>query len=68
MKSPALTILLSLFLTYASSFTAAADEVTDVVNDVAEKLIQQLPMDKKIALKSLSPEETSSAMKLKMAA
>lgn len=58
MKSPALTILLSLFLTYANSFTAAADEVTDVVNEVAEKLIQQLPMDKKIALKSLSPEET----------
>jgi len=36
----------------------AADEVTDVVNDVAAKLVQQLPMDKKIALKSLSPDET----------
>ena len=35
-----------------------ADEVTDVVNDVAAKLVQQLPMDKKIALKSLSPDET----------
>ena len=39
-------------------FQVAADEVTDVVNDVAAKLVQQLPMDKKIALKSLSPEET----------
>lgn len=58
MKSPALTILLSLFLTYANSFTAAADEVTDVVNEVAAKLVSQLPMDKKIALKSLSPDET----------
>ena len=37
---------------------ATADEVTDVVNDVAAKLVQQLPMDKKIALKSLSPDET----------
>ena len=36
----------------------AADEVTDVVNDVAAKLVSQLPMDKKIALKSLSPDET----------
>jgi len=35
-----------------------ADEVTDIVNDVAAKLVQQLPMDKKIALKSLSPDET----------
>ena len=37
---------------------ATADEVTQVVNDVAAKLVQQLPMDKKIALKSLSPKET----------
>ena len=36
----------------------AADEVTDVVNDVAAKLVSQLPMDKKIVLKSLSPDET----------
>ena len=35
-----------------------ADEITEVVNDVAAKLVQQLPMDKKIALKSLSPDET----------
>ena len=39
-------------------FSSYADEVTDVVNDVAAKLVQQLPMDKKIALKSLSPDET----------
>ena len=32
---------------------AIADEVTDVVSDVAAKFVQQLPMDKKIALKSL---------------
>ena len=36
----------------------AADKVTDVVNDVAAKLVHQLPMDKNIALKSLSPDET----------
>ena len=36
----------------------AADEVTDVVNDIAAKLVSQLPMEKKIALKSLSPDET----------
>ena len=35
-----------------------ADEVADVVNEVASKLVQQLPMDKKLALKSLSPDET----------
>ena len=35
-----------------------ADEVTEVLNNVAAKLVQQLPMDKKIALKSLSPDET----------
>lgn len=39
-------------------FQVAADEVTDVVNGVAAKLVSQLPMDKKIALKSLSPDET----------
>ena len=42
MKSPVLSILLSLFLTFANSFTAAADEVTDVINEVAAKLVQQL--------------------------
>ena len=51
-------ILISLFLTFVASLNAAADEVTDVINEVAAKLVQQLPMDKKIALKSLSPEET----------
>ncbi|OAH08385.1 hypothetical protein pfor_12c1419 [Rhodobacteraceae bacterium SB2] len=49
--------LLSALLVMAPVF-AVADEVTDVVNDVAAKLVQQLPMDKKIALKSLSPDET----------
>ena len=39
-------------------FAAAADKVTVVVNDIAAKLVQQLPLDKKIALKSRSPEET----------
>ena len=39
-------------------FQASADEVTDVVNDVAAKLVQQIPMNQKIALKSLSPDET----------
>ena len=45
-------ILISLFLTFVASLNAAADEVTDVINEVAAKLVQQLPMDKKIALKS----------------
>ena len=58
MKSPFLSVLLSVFLTFSMSFTVAADEVTGVIDDVAAKLVQQLPMDKKIALKSLSPEET----------
>ena len=35
-----------------------ADEANEVLNNVAAKLVQQLPMDKKIALKSLSPDET----------
>ena len=58
MKAYIRPILISLFLTFVASFNAAADEVTDVINDVAAKLVKQLPMDKKIALKSLSPEET----------
>ncbi|MDB0060261.1 hypothetical protein N9E97_02665 [Planktomarina sp.] len=58
MKAYVQSILLSLFLTFSMSFTVAADEVTDVVNDVASKLLKQLPLDKKIALKSRSPEET----------
>lgn len=35
-----------------------ADKLTDVINDVAVRLVQQLPLDTKIALKSLSPDET----------
>ena len=35
-----------------------ADKLTDVINDVAARLVQQLPLDTKIALKSLSPDET----------
>ena len=50
-------LLLNTLLALAPVF-ATADEVTDAVNDVAAKLVQQLPMDKKIALKSLSPDET----------
>jgi hypothetical protein len=41
-----------------NSLMGLADEVADVVNEVASKLVQQLPMDKKLALKSLSPDET----------
>src|SRR6056297_3371152 len=58
MKAYVKSILLSLFFTCLLPFNVAADEVTDVLNDVAAKLVQQLPMDKKIALKSLSPDET----------
>ena len=58
MKAYIRPILISLFLTFVASFNAAADEVTDVINDVAAKLVSQLPMEKKIALKSLSPDET----------
>ena len=55
-----ITKKLSIALVFAvlAPFQISADEVTDVVNDVAAKLVQQLPMDRKIALKSLSPEET----------
>lgn len=58
MKAYVQSTLLSLFFICSMPFTLAADEVTDVVNDVAEKLVSQLPMDKKLALKSLSPDET----------
>lgn len=51
-------LLLAIVLLVLAPFQVNADEVTDVVNDVAAKLVQQLPMDKKIALKSLSPDET----------
>lgn len=36
-------------------FSAYADEVSDAVNGIAAGLVEQLPMDQKIALKSLSP-------------
>ena len=49
--------LLSAILTFVP-LLATADQVADVVNDVAANLVQQLPMDQKIALKSLSPDET----------
>ncbi|NRP49123.1 hypothetical protein XMV201_000874 [Aliiroseovarius sp. xm-v-201] len=58
MKAYIQSFLFSILLTCSLPFNVAADEVTDVVNDVAANLVQQLPMDKKIALKSLSPEET----------
>ena len=58
MVSKIRAILLSLTLIMASPLSVFADGVTDAVNDVAAKLVQQLPMDKKIALKSLSPDET----------
>ena len=51
-------LCIALVFAILAQFQVAADEVTDVVNDVAAKLVQQLPMDKKIALKSLSPDET----------
>ena len=50
-------LCVALVFVIIAPFQASADEVTDVVNDVAAKLVLQLPMDKKIALKSLSPEE-----------
>ena len=46
-------LLFTLFFQIGFLFNAAlatADQVTEVVNDVAAKLVQQLPMDKKIAL------------------
>ena len=51
-------LCIALALTILAPFQVAADEVTNVVNDVAAKLVLQLPLDKKIALKSLSPNET----------
>lgn len=52
------SLVLSLAILLSNSLAALADEVSDRVNEVAEILIQQLPMDQKIALKSLSPDET----------
>ena len=58
MKTYVQSILLSLIFVCSMPFAVAADKVTYVVNDIAAKLVQQLPLDKKIALKSRSPEET----------
>ena len=52
------SICLAIAFTMFAPIVAIADEVTEVIDDVAAKLVQQLPMDKKIALKSLSPDET----------
>ena len=52
------SLVLSLAILLSNALAALADEVSDRVNEVAEILIQQLPMDQKIALKSLSPDET----------
>lgn len=51
-------LCIALIFSILAPFQLAADEVTNVVNDIAAKLVSQLPMDKKIALKSLSPDET----------
>ena len=51
-------LCIALVFAMLAPFQVSADEVTDVINEVAAKLVQQLPMDKKIALKSLSPEKT----------
>ena len=45
-------LCIALVFAILAPFQVAADEVTDVVNDVAAKLVQQLPMDKKIALRT----------------
>jgi hypothetical protein len=43
-------------------FSTYADEVSDAVNGIASGLVEQLPMDQKIALKSLSHDETGLLM------
>lgn len=48
---------MSVLLTIAPVL-AVADEIMEVVKDVADKIVQQLPMDKKIVLKSLSADKT----------
>ena len=48
----------ALIFVILAPFQAAANEVTDVVNDVAAKLVQQFPLDQKIVVKSLSPDVT----------
>ena len=51
MKAYIRPILISLFLTFVAPFQVAADEITDVINDVATKLAQQLPMENKFVAK-----------------
>ena len=53
LKSLLATLCIVLF-----PFSTYADEVSDAVNGIAAGLVEQLPMDQKIALKSLSPDET----------
>ena len=40
-------LCIALVFAILAPFQVAADEVTDVVNGVAAKLVSQLPMDKK---------------------
>ena len=56
MKKFIWTLIFILVMPVAKS--TAAEEVSQIIDDVASKLVQQLPMDQKIALKTLSPEET----------
>ena len=51
-------LCVALVFVIIAPFQASADEVTDVVNDVAAKLVQQLPMENKFVLRILTPEET----------
>ena len=52
------TFLLSIFLSISTLPAANANEVQKALDTVASKLVTKLPMSKKIALKSLSPDET----------
>ena len=51
-------VLLATLCLVLFPFSTYADEVSDAVNGIAAGLVEQLPMDQKIALKSLSPDET----------
>lgn len=51
-------ILISFFLTFSTPFTAAANELSDTLNSMAAKLIEQLVMEQKFVLKVTPPEET----------
>ena len=52
------TLCVALVLVILAPFQVAADEVKDVVNNVAAKLVQQLPMENKFVLRILTPEKT----------